>query len=111
LVTGNIVDCRNTVDGVEVIHSTLREPELVAATDGSFNARVYIGRVSIHAHRKYGRKKGRTAPKAANGVGDVVWEYVRLIQFGTGKDGGPACVIYGRKRDVEHRHRLENGAV
>jgi hypothetical protein len=46
-----------------------------------------------------------------NGVGDVGWEYVRLIQFGTGKDDGPACLIYGRKRDVERRHRLENGAA
>jgi hypothetical protein len=57
LVAGNIVDCPNTVDGVEVIYSALGEPELVAATDGSFNAGVYMGRVSIHGHQKYGRKR------------------------------------------------------
>jgi hypothetical protein len=42
LITGDIVDCSNTIDAVEVVHSALGELELVSATDGFFNAGVYM---------------------------------------------------------------------
>lgn len=42
-ITGDIVDCSNTIDGVEVVHSALGELELVSATDGFFNAGVCMG--------------------------------------------------------------------
>jgi hypothetical protein len=56
-----------------------------------------------------GRTNRRTTPKAADGVCDVAREGVGLDLGGKGQDDGPAGVVDGGKREVELRHRFEDG--
>jgi hypothetical protein len=109
LVRRQVVRGGHAVDRVEIVDRAIVELELAGAADGFLYAGVYTGVSSVRAPGGKSNK-ARTPPKATEGIGEVAGEDICLNLGREREDLCAAGIVLRGERNVELRHRLENGA-